>query len=266
MRTFLQDQIVSLRFENLEGIESLSHLVTTRLGGVSVGPFAQLNLSFRVGDGLEAVLENRRRVLSLLDCKLKSLVTVEQPHEGRFCRVGEGECGRGAAEPESALAGLDGLWTTEKGVALMVCGADCPLVILYHPAEVIALLHSSWRCTFRMAAERLVLSVSKELGIAAEEWLAGISPSIGVCCYEVGQEFLEKTALVPGGKSLITNRKGRLYFNLSLANFLQLQRAGIPEERIEVANLCTSCRGDLFYSYRRDGARTGRIGALTFLR
>jgi len=265
VRTILKDGITFLHFEMLEGEKSLGHLVTTRLGGVSVGPFAQLNLGFRVGDNLEAVLENRKRVLRLLGLDLNSLVAVEQTHEGRFGRVGRSDCGSGAGEPESAIEGLDGLWTTEKGVALMVLGADCPLVILYHPAGVIALLHSSWRCTVETAAERLVVSISKELGVTREKWLAGISPSIGSCCYEVGEDFVKRAASIPGGESLIARRKGRLYFDLTASNFLQLKRAGVPEERIEIAHLCTSCRADLFYSYRRDGPRTGRIAALACL-
>ena len=251
------------RFSLFEAVRGLSHVVTSRLGGVSSGPYASLNLALHVGDDAERVEENRRRVLSILRSPCRSLVGLHQSHEGKIHRVSVSELTSG--NPEELTGGADCLWTRELDLPLAVFGADCPLVLLYHPAGVIAVVHASWRCSVRSLSARTVDSISKELHLDRTLWLAGISPSIGPCCYEVGEDVLEEAKRRRGDTSSFREERGTLYFDLWQENISQLISAGLARERIELANLCTSCHTDLFYSYRREGPRTGRFALIACL-
>lgn len=170
-------------------------------------------------------------------------------------------------QPGGGLPDVDAVLTNQPGVPLMTFSADCPLVLAFDPqAAVIGLAHASWRCTVAEVTHRLIALMSEKFGSLPRRMLAGIGPSAGPCCYEVKDDVLEAAKDLPDAERLFPRRDGRLFFDLWTANRAQLERAGLSPDRIEVASVCTLCRNDLFYSFRREGAGCGHFGLMAGIR
>jgi YfiH family protein len=172
-----------------------------------------------------------------------------------------GEAG-GAAWPEADIA-----LTDDPTVALAVQVADCvPLLLADSRTGAVAAVHAGWRGTAAGAARAAVAALVDEFGAAPERLVAAIGPSIGPCCYVVGEELIE--AFRAGGLADGIDRwftrddRGCLRLDVAAANRDQLMASGVPAASIHDARLCTSSRPDLFASYRRDGPGTGRIAAV----
>lgn len=221
---------------------------STRLGGVSEGRFASLNLGILTGDERGAVLENRRRLAAALALEPERIAIGRQVHGAELSvHIGPQEASP-YTEPGAELPEVDGHRTAEARLALLVFAADCLPVALRGPGGV-AMLHCGWRGA---AAGILARGAA---AVAAER--AAIGPGIGQCCYEVGEEVLE--AFSDLGESVARERK----LDLAEAAEQLLRRAGV--EQVERAGLCTSCNERLFYSHRRDGGRTGRQAGLAWI-
>jgi polyphenol oxidase len=147
----------------------------------------------------------------------------------------------------------DVLATALTGVALVVQTADC-VPILLRAGGSVAAAHAGWRGS-AVEAARAAVGALEELGARADEVEAWIGPSIGACCYEVGDDVAARF----GGEFLRSGRRGRVHLNLAAANRAQLEAAGVPPEAISVHPACTNCGGERFASYRRDGAGAGRM-------
>ncbi|HUT32378.1 MAG TPA: peptidoglycan editing factor PgeF [Planctomycetota bacterium] len=255
-------------FASLSDLEGIVHAVSTRHGGVSVGPFESLNVGLHVGDDPEAVLENRRRLCEAAGVDPASLVAGAQVLGNAVAWVTERDRGRGASDAATALPDTDALITDSRGVTLIAFSADCPLVALVDPGRrAIGLVHASRRGTLGRIAERTVRAMERLLGCRPADLRAAIAPSIGPCCYEVGEEVLaEARAALPEADRFFRRRNGRLHLDLWVANAAQLVEAGLPPERVEAPTLCTRCRSDEFFSYRASGGRTGRFALLLGLR
>jgi YfiH family protein len=252
-----QDGVSLFTFDLFADLSWLRHGVATRAGGVSAGPWATLNLGLRAGDDEAAVRENRRRLLAALDLEAAALSTGQQVHGTAIARAGAGP----AHYPET-----DGLVTDTPGAALLVLIADCPCVAVVDPVRrAVGLGHAGWRGTVAGMAGRLAARLVAEYGSRPADLLAAVSPSIGPCCYEVGEAVIGPVqAAHPDDwpDLLPAQPSGAMHFDLWEANRRQLRAAGITEDRIEVAGLCNACHGELFYSHRRDRGRTGRYGML----
>jgi YfiH family protein len=214
-------------------------LFSTRRGGVSGGPFASLDLgradpAIPVEDP-EAVAENRRR-LQAAATGTRTLRFGGQPH------------GAVLATDDAPRADADGQVTRTPGVGAAILVADCLPVAIAGPGGV-AMLHAGWR---GLAAGILERGVA-ELGGATT---AFVGPGIGVCCFQVGDEVRAAFADHPSA------RRGD-HLDLKLIARRTLQQAGVAT--IEDCGLCTHCEPELFFSHRRDGARTGRQGAVAWL-
>jgi YfiH family protein len=151
------------------------------------------------------------------------------------------------AEPAPGLPQADGHATDVPDLVPLVFVADCLPVALAGDGGV-AMLHCGWR---GMAAGILARGV-EEVGATA----AAIGPSIGPCCYEVGDEVRDAFADLGAGIA-----SGRMLDLRQVARRL-LAQAGL--ERVEISDLCTSCHPDLFFSHRRDRGRTGRQAGLAW--
>ena len=152
----------------------------------------------------------------------------------------------------------DGAITSLGGAMLGIQTADCvPILIASQNGRVIAAVHAGWRGTAGRIVETAVKKMVSAYGVAPGELIAVIGPHNAVCCYEVGEEVV--TAI--GDDEAIVRRPewAKPHLNQALANRNQLLSAGIPDPQILVSNLCTQCREDLFYSYRREGERAGRL-------
>ena len=253
-----------LRFESLGGLDGIAHGVSTRAGGASAGQFASLNVGLHVGDVPEAVLENRRRLCEAAGVGLDSLVACGQVLGNAVAWVTEADRGRGARDHATALPDTDALITDSPGVTLIAFSADCPLIAIVDPRRrAIGLAHASRKGTLEGIAARTVRAMERLLRCDPAEMLAAIAPSIGPCCYEVGDEVLaEARQALPGAERFFVRRDGRLTLDLWAANVAQLAEAGLPRERIELAGVCTKCHADEFFSYRASNGTTGRFALL----
>lgn len=241
------------------------HGFSTRLGGVSVGPYRSLNLGPKSGDDLDAVRENRRRLLGALGMEGFPVAAPSQVHSADVAVWRAGE-----PLPAGNVFAGDAVVTDARGVALMVLAADCVPVLVHDPVRgVIAAVHAGWRGTAGGITGNAVAAMRDAFGCAPEDLRAALGPAIGRCCYEVGPEVLAAVAAatplppetlwdaLPAGK-------GRL--DLIAANIAQLEAAGVRPERIGAAGACTACRTDRFFSHRREGEPTGRGAAVIALR
>ena len=212
---------------------------STRLGGVSEGPFASLNLGKLTLDREENVEENRRRLCAEIGANVASLALNRQQHSATVNRAQAG--GRG--EPG------DGLWTDEPGVAVLKLTADCvPIALVREDRPGLALLHAGWRGLLEGIVDEGVAAVGGKL-------LAAVGPAIGPCCYEVGPEVAEPFRRRFGTDVV----KGRM-LDLWIAAERALGEAGVAT--VERFDICTSCNPELFFSHRRDDGVTGRQGVI----
>ena len=228
------------------------HGICSRQGGVSTGPYGSLNLSFSVGDRPEQVRENRRRVQAALG--LTRLVSVKQVH-GLADVVVEAA----PAADEAGLPEADILITAAIGIGLLVKQADCQAVLLYDPRRrVAANVHCGWRGQVANVLGQAVARLEQVAGCRPESLLAAVGPGLGPCCAEF-QKFREEWP-----EAFWNYQVRPTYFDLWRLSRDQLLAAGLRPEHIEVAGLCTRCRPEEFFSYRRDGV-TGRQGTVIAL-
>ena len=255
-------------FNILDKFKDVTCCTTTRVGGVSTGPFASLNLGMRSGDDAAAVRDNRAQ-LSLMTNAFPDLLTLgRQVHSNNVAVVTGSTIGSGAIDPDTAFPDTDAMVTNIPDVPLVVLVADCCSISLYDPVNnAIALAHAGWRGTGAGIAAAAVSKMTGEFGSSPADLVAGIGPSIGPCCYEVGKEVLERfKKTYPDLVDEVFDLSDDKYkFDLQKSNRLILTTAGVPDDRIETAGLCTSCRTDLFYSHRAENGNTGRFGALIML-
>ena len=157
----------------------------------------------------------------------------------------------GRPEGDAAVAG-------EAGMILGIETADCLPVLLADPRRrVVAAAHAGWRGT-AAGVTRAAVRALVENGSRPEDLVAALGPGIGACCYEVGDELV--AAFGPGGDAFFRpGPRGRLHLDVRAANVAQLVAAGVAADRIHHVADCTSCRADLYHSYRRDGPRSGRM-------
>lgn len=244
--------------------------VASRKGGVSEAPFDSLNMSFSAGDDPAAVRENRRRFLTLLGADPAKAVSCHQVHGTDILEMGRDDAGRGALSAETAVPACDGLITREKGLPLTMNFADCTPLLFYDPEHRAAgIAHGGWRGTAGDIAGKTVRLMGEKYGTKPERLLAGIGPAIGKCCFEVGSDVIGAFRALFGEEemaALAAEKEGGKYlFDLPGANRRLLLRAGLAAAHIEDAGLCTYCRDDLFFSYRKSGGKTGRHMAAVML-
>lgn len=237
----------------LAAFDELLHGFFTRQGGVSPDPFHSLNLSFGVGDQVSLVVHNRHLVQQALN--LTALVSATQVHGCRASLVTTGN-----APADAEIADADILLTGQHGLGLLIKQADCQAVMLYDPVRrVAANVHCGWRGQVDNILRKAVIRLHEEYGCRPEELVAALGPSLGPCC----AEFRHYRREFP--QELWSYQVRPTYFDLWALSRDQLLVAGLKPRQIDIAGICTRCRGDEFFSYRREG-RTGRQGAVIALR
>ena len=244
------------------------HGLTGRLGGVSKKPYESLNMALHVGDNPADVWENRRRFLQALGLRAEDMVTPEQVHGQRIVRVGREEAGRGAKEYADSISEADALITDEPGLPLVLCFADCTPILFLDPENLaVGIAHGGWKGSVKKIAQKTVMAMTKEFGTKPGDVLAAIGPAIGPCCYEVGDEVAEKfrEAFPYHTDEIIDSAGDKVHLNLWQANRLQLMDIGVKSGNIDMADTCTACKHQWFYSYRADGGVTGRMAAVIAL-
>lgn len=245
------------RFAGLDSA-GVIHAVLTRQGGVSKGGFATLNLGHTVGDDPAAVEENHRRVYSALGVQQGQVVSPYQVHSTNIKLVGRAHTG--TVQPST-----DGLLTTTPGVAIFFRFADCTPVILFDPVRrALGVIHAGWRGVACGVVPAAVEAFELYAGSQPSDLWAGVGPTIGSCCYEVGPEVADAVARSSGnGSNPSQQRNGSLYLDLPAAVRSQLSRAGVAQ--IEMAHLCTACNTSEWFSHRAEKGQTGRFGIVAML-
>ena len=237
---------------------------STRLGGVSPMPADALSLAGFNDDAAENILENRRRFLKLFPGDW-ALAGCWQVH-GADVRVVQTRAEAKPAENERGdTIFCDVIVTNAKGVLAGVKTADCVPILLGDPVTgAFAAVHAGWRGTLATAVLAAVERLAKEYDARPDNLRVAIGASAGPCCYEVGADVIEAfTNRFAYGEKLFTpTRPGHAKVDLLQANRAQLESAGVPAERIHIAPICTMCRTDLFFSYRKEKSRHGKVGRL----
>jgi YfiH family protein len=153
----------------------------------------------------------------------------------------------------------DALVTDRSGILLSILTADCVPLLFFDPRlRVIGAAHAGWRGTLKGIGSEVVGEFSRRYGSSPENLRVGIGPSIGPCCYEVGEEVLSRIPS-PLREAVVSFRAGRAHLDLVELNRRQLVEAGVSPEKIDAAGLCTACDPKRFFSYRRDRGRTGSL-------
>ncbi|MFO7998228.1 MAG: peptidoglycan editing factor PgeF [Bacteroidales bacterium] len=252
-------------FQLFSSLPKLRHFVSTRHSGVSSKNFSSLNMGFHVGDNNFNVLRNRNLLSAATRIDILRFTCANQCHSGNVVIVDESSRGKGSVDKESAIPNTDGMITNVERICLGVQIADCVPILLYDPKErVIAALHSGWKGALRKIAARAVEKMIQSYGSKAENILAGLGPSNGPCCYEVGPEVVHETETALGSTRGVikpAGKQGKFIFDQWQANTMQLLEMGLQKNHIEVAELCTQCHSETFFSSRADSGVTGRFMA-----
>jgi YfiH family protein len=253
------------RFDQLNDDPELVHAVFTRLGGVSLPPYASLNLGHTVGDDPTAVSTNHNRVYEALGVGRSQIVTCHLTHSADVLVVT-------AADSGQTVGQGDAMVTADTDVYLGMRFADCVPILLRDPVRrAIGLVHAGWRGTVKNVAQAAVQTMVDKLGCSPQAITAIIGPSIGRCCYQVGEEVIQAVEAAfssqstsgngDNGAHLFSRHNGRYaYFDLWEANRQQLAAAGVGE--VVMAGLCTACHADHFFSHRAEKGQTGRFGVV----
>lgn len=247
----------------------VDHAFSTRIGGVSPGDFASLNLGFHTEDDKDNVLQNRKKICDALKIDYSQIIAGEQVHSDNIKVVTEKDRGKGALDYENAIAKTDALITNQAKIALTSYYADCvPIIILDPGQEVIALAHAGWKGTVNKIGQKTILRMQKEFDSCLEDILVGIGPSIGPCCYEVDEHVVAplRESFNYWEDLLRQTGKNRWKLDLWETNCRQLQEVGILKENIIASEICTACNTDQFYSYRAENGSTGRMASIIQLK
>jgi YfiH family protein len=264
-----------LQSPNLAKIPWLVHGFSTRPGGVSeLDDRRVLNTGAVEWDSRENVMENRRRLQSAVGGAKLKLIPLSQFHSDVVCVF--------ESVPQEPCRG-DASVTRTPGLLLGVQTADCvPILVVDARKRAVAAIHAGWRGTLQRILGKTVGRMQMEFRSRPQDLLAAIGPAIGGCCYEVGTEVASAFAaqfsnaadffdelrtgdepnplqwlnMMPPGHQPPPNK---VLLNLKAANRWQLLNAGVPEQNIVISDLCTACRTDLLFSYRKEGSRSGRL-------
>jgi len=264
----------------------LAHGFSTRPGGASeLAGKTALNLGFTEWDESQRVSANREEFAAALGARGMALVTLRQFHSDVIYLAGA---------PCDEAPRADALITNTPGLLLGVQTADCvPILLADTRRHVVAAVHAGWRGTLARIAVKTLGRMTMEFGTESRHVVAALGPAIGRCCYEVGPEVAQAFAAQfpsarewfdgpfdqvsqgeePIGLAWLTMMPPghvppppRVQLDLRASNRSQLIDAGVPEKQISVSDLCTACRNDLLFSYRREGVDTGRLMAVIGIR
>lgn len=244
--------------------EGFANAFSTRLGGVSPMPQDSLNLAGFDDDAAEHIYENRRRFLKLFEGDW-TLAACWQVHSANVRVINNLSDAREPLESLGEAARCDALISRAAGVLLGVKTADCVSILVGDVRTgACAAIHAGWRGTLSEIVPRTLERMGAEYGTRAADVRACIGPAAGACCYEVGGEVIDafRQKFADADALLTRTRDHHARIDLQRANHNQLIATGVAPSRIHIAPLCTMCRTDLFFSYRREKSVYGRTGRL----
>jgi len=227
-------------------------------------PANALNLAGFNEDAAENILENRRRFLKLFPGDW-TLAGCWQVHGADVRVIHTAEEAKPAENQRGETVYCDVIVSDAKGVLAGVKTADCVPILIGDPVTgAFAAVHAGWRGTLATAVIAGVERLAKEYDARPADLRVAIGASAGPCCYEVGSEVMEafSSKFVDGEKLFTPTRPGHAMVDLLKANREQFISTGVKAERIHTAPLCTMCRTDLFFSFRKEKKVYGKTGRL----
>lgn len=278
-----------LELAPLNRIPWLIHGFSTRTGGASELNSGEqvLNLGFTEWDDRAIVLKNRQTFQSAFGASDHTLVPLKQIHSSVVRRF---EMPSDEPRRDLSVTAGDASLTNVPGLLLGIQTADCvPILLVDAKKRAVAAVHAGWRGTLARIAEKTIGEMRMHFGSNPADISAALGPAIGCCCYEVGTELVTEftsqftdaaeyfdelrtgeepnplqwlNMMPPGHQPPPKNVR----LDLHKANRSQLLRAGLNEANIFVSDLCTACHTDLFFSYRKEGANSGRLLAAVGIR
>lgn len=226
------------------------HGSSTRLGGVSQGAFESLNLGYTAGDETTAVDVNRDRFARALGFEAVPW-TLSMVHGTEVAVLDEPLAGRPRA---------DACITDRPGIPMSITTADCVPIIFHDPVRrAVGLAHAGWRGTVGGIARSTVEAMTAHYGTRPADLRVALAPAIGPDAFLVDADVAEPFEHRFAGQDLVVKRTNKWAINLWEANRQVLRQSGVPSEQIFACELCTFERPDLFFSYRREKGRTGRL-------
>lgn len=253
-----------LSYPVFERLGIVSHGFSTRLGGVSKGNCATMNLSTTRGDDPAAIAENTRRIAAAIGVEPSDMVYTHQTHTVNVAVVGEGDRGK-------RFMDTDGMVTDVPGICLVTFYADCvPLYFVDPVKRAVGLSHSGWRGTVGRMGKVTVEKMKEAFGSRPKDIFAAIGPSICQDCYEVSEDVIGEFSrsfrqeVLP--EIFYRKENGKYQLDLWRANEEVLLEAGIPKEKIIVTNLCTHCNPEILFSHRSMGDKRGNLSAFLALK
>jgi YfiH family protein len=264
---FAQQENNGVRFFTIPAFEEAGGVAcafSTRIGGVSPPPYDTLNFSRSREQNETNFQENMRRFAEAVGFDYRLAVLDNYEHGIELYHVRRNDAGCGVAR-EALPVFCDGLFTDEAGLPLVSLHADCVPLFFYDPVRrAAAVCHAGWRGVSGHMVLRTVEALCG-IGCRPQDILGAVGPCISVRCYEVGEEVRD-IFLREFGEESVQQREGRIFVDLTAACVADMHRAGIAENHITVANLCTHENEDLFYSHRRDKGQTGAMAAVIMLK
>ena len=252
--------ILHLKVPQWDRFDGLAHGFLGRRGGRSQPPYASLNVSYGNGDAIATVKQNWCDLKMTLGLGDVTVITANQVHGEAILKVSNGTGKR---------AGVgDGLMTDAPNLVLGVMAADCVPVLLLEPdRKVAAAVHAGWRGTAAGIAAKAVTRIREEYRIDPSALHVAMGPSIGPCCYEVGNEVAEQIGAnlreALRGAWRADGPKGRL--DLPAINEAQLVSVGVQRSQIRSLGPCTACNVEEFFSYRKEGKTGSQLSFIGWL-
>jgi len=237
-------------FNNLSKERGCVHLVTTKN---SEYPF-NFSLALHTNENPKDILNNRE-ILQQKFPKM-SFIVANQTHSNHVKIISKRE-EQGWSSKESAIFNCDSLITNQKNIMLTMLTADCVPILLFDPKKnLVSAIHAGWRGTKDEIVIQTVEKMKEEFNSDPKDIIAGIAPSIGRCCYEVdlgvAKYFIKYN-------SVFDKIEEKYMLDLPLINKKQLLNSGLKDENIELSNICTSCKVDDYFSYRKENGCSGRF-------
>ena len=253
-----------LQYLTSELLSGTPHCFSTRLGGVSEGYLSSLNLGTHRGDLPENVWKNYSILGQAVGFRPEDTVFTKQIHSDIVERVDESHRGRGLLR--EATEGCDGLVTNCPNVVLTVFSADCTPILFHDPVtKAIGACHAGWRGTAAGIAAKTVQAMVETYGCKAENIRAAIGPCISQCCFETDADVPNAMlqALGEDARSCIRPQGEKYYVNLKELNALWLRKVGLCH--IDIAQECTCCEPQRFWTHRKVGNERGSLAAMILL-
>lgn len=252
-----------LQFSGLSGECNISHFITTRHGGVSLGNYAAMNPGEFSGDEPDSIRINRKLLSDAIGISPERIFAPFQIHEAEIACLDTHFLSLSPDGQKEEMNGKDALVTDIPGLCIAVSTADCVPVLVYAPdKKVVAAIHAGWRGTVKQIVALTICAMIDRYGCDASLMMAGIAPSISKEAFEVGDEVADAFRATGIDMNRIMERNvqtGKAHIDLWEANRIQLLQAGLQPERIEVSGICTWQHHEDFFSARRLGIKSGRI-------